>query len=146
MEANKVHDASGPGVIRGLPLRVKILAMALVPMLGLVGFAAVSALDSRAAVAADADAALVMEFAVAGGNLLHETQKERGSTAVYLSSGGTRFVEELPAQHAATDVRRAEFEQFLADNSDTLPAEVFDVADAVQVDLAQLDQQRAAVL
>ncbi|MEM7341642.1 MAG: nitrate- and nitrite sensing domain-containing protein, partial [Actinomycetota bacterium] len=47
---------------------------------------------------------------------------------------------------AATDVRRAEFEQFLADNSDTLPAEVFDVADAVQVDLAQLDQQRAAVL
>lgn len=49
------------------------------------------------------------EFISAMGALIHEQQKERGATSVYLNSKGTRFEEELSAQRELTDAAAAHF-------------------------------------
>ncbi len=51
------------------------------------------------------------EASIAGGNLVHELQKERGMSAGFLSSGGTKFVDNLPEQRLLTDERLAVFRE-----------------------------------
>ena len=46
--------------------------------------------------------------------LLHETQKERGTSAGYLGSKGLKFKEDLLKQRTLTDARISEFNTFLA--------------------------------
>ncbi len=45
---------------------------------------------------------------------VHEAQKERGATDVFVGSEGTKFGQELDAQRAETDARRTAFNQTLA--------------------------------
>ena len=45
---------------------------------------------------------------------VHETQKERGATGMFMGSGGTKFVSELGGQRKLTDTRRAALKTFLA--------------------------------
>jgi methyl-accepting chemotaxis protein len=45
--------------------------------------------------------------------LVHELQKERGTTALYLGSQGTKFGPEVDSQRKATDQRRQELEAYL---------------------------------
>ncbi len=47
-------------------------------------------------------------------DLVHEQQKERGATAVFLSSEGRKFRQQLNEQRRVTDARRAELKAFLA--------------------------------
>ena len=47
-------------------------------------------------------------------DLVHETQKERGMSAVYLNSGGAQMAEELPAQRSLTSQRLAQVRDALA--------------------------------
>ena len=51
--------------------------------------------------------AVQMTVAVAISDLIHEQQKERGATAVYLNSGRTAFKQELADQRLLTDQRLA---------------------------------------
>ncbi|MEA3373400.1 MAG: methyl-accepting chemotaxis protein [Campylobacterota bacterium] len=45
--------------------------------------------------------------------LIHETQKERGASAGFIGSKGTKFVDILPAQHSSTDKRHNEYKSYL---------------------------------
>ena len=45
--------------------------------------------------------------------LIHETQKERGATAGFLGSGGTKFTTILPNQRTLTDKRLREYSQYV---------------------------------
>jgi len=49
------------------------------------------------------------------GELVHETQKERGMTAGYLGSKGQKFVTELPKQRELTNQKRVVFLKLLED-------------------------------
>ena len=49
------------------------------------------------------EAEQLIELSVAGSRLVHELQKERGATAVYLGSNGARFGSELAAQRRQTN-------------------------------------------
>lgn len=46
--------------------------------------------------------------------LVHETQKERGATGVFMGSQGAKFSSELVAQRALTDTRRKELKELVA--------------------------------
>ncbi|RXJ90506.1 chemotaxis protein [Arcobacter sp. CECT 8983] len=48
------------------------------------------------------------------GALVHETQKERGMTAGYLGSKGSKFQDKLPTQRDLTDNRLSEMKSFLS--------------------------------
>ncbi len=54
------------------------------------------------------------ELVVSTGGLLHELQKERGASGIFLSSKGGQFQNELNTQRRATDVRLAVFGEFLS--------------------------------
>ncbi len=52
--------------------------------------------------------------------LVHETQKERGASAVFLGSKGVKFKKELPKQRELTDLRLKEYRKYLFGLSDEI--------------------------
>ena len=45
--------------------------------------------------------------------LIHETQKERGASAGYLSSNGKKFAEVLPKQRKLTDSKEKQLKEYI---------------------------------
>ena len=50
-------------------------------------------------------------------SLVHETQKERGATAGFLSSKGKKFAQKLPQQQTLTDSKIAALQNFITQNT-----------------------------
>jgi methyl-accepting chemotaxis protein len=48
--------------------------------------------------------------------VLHEMQKERGASAGFLGSKGTKFVDILPKQHQSTDIKIKELKRYIGAN------------------------------
>ena len=57
--------------------------------------------------------ATLTELSVKMSNLVHEQQKERGATAVFVGSKGAKFGPELARQRSQTNEKRGEFDKFL---------------------------------
>ncbi|MDP6704981.1 MAG: methyl-accepting chemotaxis protein [Alphaproteobacteria bacterium] len=79
-------------------------------------------------------------------DVVHEQQKERGATAVFVGSKGAKFRAELVAQRQVTDQKRAAFDAYLAG----FEAEEFGAAftedfQALLARLAKMDSIRAKV-
>jgi hypothetical protein len=51
-------------------------------------------------------------------NYIHEVQKERGATGVYMGSSGKNFVTELANQKLLTDLKRLDYDKFLEEYVD----------------------------
>lgn len=92
-----------------LPVRIKLLILVAIPTI-----ATVIATQQEFTIALeraqqidqfDAMAAVT----VAGGNLVHELQKERGMSAGFISSQGQKFAKSLPSQRALTDEKLSLF-------------------------------------
>jgi methyl-accepting chemotaxis protein len=97
----------GPSIFQRVPVAAMVAMVALVPTLmalGLGWHVAGAALDRLAVYET-----LASRVAVAGdlSRLVHEQQKERGATSVFLSTGGETFGPELTAQRHQTDTQRA---------------------------------------
>lgn len=85
-------------------------------------------------------------LAVKMSNLVHEQQKERGATAVFVGSSGTKFVSELAAQRLRTDEKRSEFQAFLDDFEHDTHGDVFsNKFEALLTTLAKLENIRQQV-
>lgn len=102
--------------LRNARLRTKLFAIVLVPMLGLGYLALVRALDANDQVRSAEVLGSVTRIGVATGNLLHETQKERGMSSGFLSSKGQKFAGQLDEQRAKTDKQLAELRATLSDD------------------------------
>ncbi len=90
-------------MLNKISLKIKILAVFLIPMLGFLYFAyedikhLQSDLESRSIIIE------LMDVTVAANNLVHELQKERGASAGYTKSKGASFKETLQKQRLETD-------------------------------------------
>ena len=86
------------------------------------------------------------ELSIAGGNLVHELQKERGMSAGFLSSSGSKFQDRLLRQRALTDERLAEYrnQAAFAIDSGLSPLYIAGVSRSLEL-LDQLEQRRASV-
>nr|WP_321268017.1 nitrate- and nitrite sensing domain-containing protein [uncultured Sulfurimonas sp.] len=62
------------------------------------------------------ETASLIELSVKMSAVLHELQKERGASAGFLGSKGTKFVKILPQQHDSTDVKIKELKDFISAN------------------------------
>ncbi len=129
-----------------VPFKARLGLLVLVPIFGVLAFAAASALSSWRTAGDAAELETTIGFATRAGNLLHETQKERGGTALYMASGGATFAQELPQQHELTDGVAAAFTDYLAEHRSELPAELLEAADLVTERLDELTSRRAQVL
>jgi methyl-accepting chemotaxis protein len=102
--------------LKNISIKNKLLINVILPTMTMVimaGFAIYSSNEQKNNYA-NYDVIAKLDTAVA--TLVHETQKERGATAGYLGSKGTKFVQKLPAQQLLTDKKIKELNAFLQNN------------------------------
>ncbi|MBL8732008.1 MAG: methyl-accepting chemotaxis protein [Planctomycetes bacterium] len=91
-----------------MKLRATLWLLAGLPLTVVLALSAVEQLDTGDEAAAAATNQKMGGLAVRCGNLLHETQKERGLSSGFLASKGEKFRAELGKQRTLTDTRLAE--------------------------------------
>ncbi|GEM_PF-1487657 len=126
-------------------LSTKLLAIVVVSLIGTAWFGLGTALDKRAAVSESAELNTLVNLSTRIGDLLHETQKERGATAVFMSSQGERFGSETSAQQRTTDGPRRELLAYVEDHRSELPDEVSRALQPALAEVARLDATRRDV-
>jgi len=101
--------------ISNMSMKMKLVVMLMAPLLGLIYFAQNQVSDSltKSEEMSQLNELSVLSTRISG--LVHELQKERGTSAGFMGSGGKRFVAELPIQHTETDNKLAELRNMLAD-------------------------------
>ena len=130
--------------IANLKTSRKLALMLVFPLVGLVFFA-FGQLRDRTRVADRMESLQGMvHLAVKISSLVHETQKERGASAVYLGSGGERFGAEMRGQRGMTDGQARELEELLADFR-VRGDEVGGLLERARGDLARLRQVRGEI-
>ena len=101
-------------------LRARMVVIALVPIAGILVATGQIAFEKYQRFAALSVIEPMVELSVAGNDLVHELQKERGGSVGYLTSkGGDAFRERVAKQRVLTDERLAAYrDQFAALESD----------------------------
>jgi methyl-accepting chemotaxis protein len=95
-----------------LSVRAKLIILVLTPLIGLLYFSA-DVVMTKSKLASEAQRLQATgQLAVHMSNLVHEQQKERGATAVFLGSKGTKFKSELANQREATNEKRQIFTDY----------------------------------
>lgn len=96
---------------RNLSIRSKLQIIILLP-LSILCVCMISILSDKYTVAEDyEETAHLIELSVAASELVHEIQKERGATAIYLGSQGKRFKTELGNQRRLTNTAMKAYKQ-----------------------------------
>lgn len=102
--------------INDMKIRTKLSLMLLFPVAGLLYFTADSIIK-KFSMNQDMDQVIEFtSFSVNIGNLVHETQKERGLSAGFIGSNGNKFKEVLRKQRKTTDAKLAEINRILKEN------------------------------
>ncbi len=101
-----------------LMVTITALVYILVNVYGVVS----SAVESKTSLAT---VRVLNDFSVRLSHFIHETQKERGASAGFLGSKGTKFVTKLPAQRLLTDQKLKELNAFVdSSNQDDFSQEL----------------------
>ncbi|HLH96262.1 MAG TPA: nitrate- and nitrite sensing domain-containing protein [Xanthobacteraceae bacterium] len=85
------------------PIRSRIAVASLIPLLAFAGFAAKDLMEKRAELHAADEAASLIEMAPLISSLVHELQKERGSSLGFIAAKGQALAEAMREQRPATD-------------------------------------------
>ena len=109
---------------RDAKIRTKVTAGLVVALIGLAGFAGILVVNKQRDATSAAQAGALAQLSVGVGDLLHQTQRERGRTSQFTSSKGQKFGPELTAQQRQTDAQLAEFKRLVTAVTGKLPARV----------------------
>ncbi|MEM9632674.1 MAG: nitrate- and nitrite sensing domain-containing protein [Pseudomonadota bacterium] len=101
-------------LLHNLRISHAIVLVAAIPIFATMLFAGRSVLNDVKIASQTSDLSQLVGLSVQLSALVHEQQKERGATAVYLGSNGKRFVRELAEQRELTDGKRAALETYLS--------------------------------
>ena len=88
--------------------------------LGFIGYAASQMYEARQLAAEAPAAAKAIAYATAAGALCHDLQRERGSSALYLGSGGKEFGPQLKAARTSVDEKVLALRAALQDCGDAV--------------------------
>ncbi len=127
-------------------VKAKIMGLAIFPLVIALGFMFNLVLDKFSLSEEMGRQELLNKFVISTGSMLHEIQKERGASGVFLGSKGKRFKSELSSQRALTDSQRARYTQFLSGfDAASYGGELSSRVRAVSGSLASLDSLRSKV-
>lgn len=98
--------------IANLSFRTKINISLALPMLGFIWLAISSVIEHVDIKNEMSTIAPLTQLSVVYSELVHELQKERGMTAGYLGSKGSKFANKLSSQRQSTDQKRTNKKQF----------------------------------
>ncbi len=124
-------------------VRAKIFGMALLPLMTALFFM-LSAVWEKYQVSSEMDDHdKIAHFIINFGGVLHEIQKERGTSGVYLTSKGKKFATKMDGQRAQTDIALEKFKSIISDfDISTLSTEAQTSYSHVGPALAELDTLR----
>ena len=132
--------------MKSLNIKTKLRILLILPILGLLffsglesvkGLGQINSLDSL-----NKGAILSIDIS----KLVHETQKERGMTAGYLGSKGSKFSSEIVEQRKLTDKWERELKKFLRDNDfSVIDDHIYDELQGALRDLESLSSIRSRV-
>lgn len=97
-----------------LPIAYRLGLTVLVPIVAAVVFGLAQINTQWTTVSAMDNLRILTTFTMRVGDLVHELQKERGMSAVFLNSQGQQLAQELPRQHLETTHRLTEMRAILA--------------------------------
>jgi methyl-accepting chemotaxis protein len=123
----------------------RFLLALMVPTLGLALAASEIVFEKRATVREMNALAELVDVATVISGLVHELQKERGGSALFLGSGGRQFVRELPEQRQATDQWRTRLASTFNDVGLTKTGSLGAVVKDASSQLAGLDGTRQEI-
>ncbi len=134
------------GFLRNLKVTYVITVLALTPMIVAVGVSSVIVAERRQTVTEMHNIGTLVELYLQMGELVHEVQKERGMTAVFLNSKGEKFRTELSGQRKLTDAMRSEFTKRVANLDHAgIDGGFLQKLDQMTVAAASFDTLRASV-
>jgi methyl-accepting chemotaxis protein len=97
-------------ILHNLKIGRRIGLAFVMPVLGLLGFSGFVIVERYVVLKESSNLLTLTAFATKISGLVHELQKERGSSALFLGSKGTQFGEQLAAQRKETDKSLAVFQ------------------------------------
>lgn len=100
---------------RTVKIRTRVLLALALPTAAFLGLSVFVVAERRGTVAEMDRLGQVAEITTHLSNLVHDIQRERGASAVFLGSNGRQLVQELPEQRKLTDGRRAALREALAE-------------------------------
>jgi methyl-accepting chemotaxis protein len=125
-------------IINKLGFKNKMMILVLIPLIGLVYFSSMQIKASFDTISEIKKLQSLLDFSVKIGNLIHETQKERGLTAGFLGSQGRNFRSDVEAQRKLTDTAIGELNTFLEQFEKNKYNKSF--IDSLDISLQKLDQ------
>ncbi len=132
--------------MKNLKIRTRIAMALALPVMGLLFFSISTLIDKRQTGAEMKRLQELAGLAPAVSALVHELQKERGTSAVYLGSKGTKYVTELPEQWKQTSDRLDRLRKAVAAfDTVSFGARLPEKAEAAKKALAKLDKVRKSV-
>ena len=94
-------------------IKTRLVIMIMIPLLAVMYYAAVNVYENYTISQSMAKIQSASKVATLISSLVHETQKERGMTAGFLGSKGTKFADKLPNQRELTNQRRDKLLNFI---------------------------------
>ncbi|MEZ4511753.1 MAG: nitrate- and nitrite sensing domain-containing protein [Chloroflexota bacterium] len=101
--------------LKNIKLSHKHLLLVLMPLLALLYFVTVEAINRAQLASEMADIQNLVNFSVALSDYVDELQKERAQTALFLGSGGQQFQQQMLTQRKASDASKATLLELFAD-------------------------------
>jgi methyl-accepting chemotaxis protein len=98
------------GLVGRFRIMHRVIFALLVPLIGLAIAAGMIVAEKRATVGEMHKLSSLAGLATQVSGLVHDMQRERGASAVFLGSKGTQLQRELPAQRLLTDAKRRDFD------------------------------------
>ncbi|AFL73234.1 nitrate- and nitrite sensing domain-containing protein [Thiocystis violascens] len=133
-------------MLNRLKIKTKLLLLAGVPALALLSIALFLTTRMVEDLGEIGHGQSLGELVVGLGEVAHELQKERGMTAGFLSSQGTKFADRLPTQRQASDAAIAHLQQTLAQvDRDGLEADYRTRLDQLPASLLTLQEWRKSI-
>lgn len=132
--------------LRNMRIRTAIMTVVAIPLVIAVIFSAQLVYRDVQLVGELKTLQPLTEFSVKMSNLLHEQQKERGATAVFVGSSGQKFQKELAAQREDTNKKRQIFLDYMKTFNKGAYGSKFETdLDSVLNELGKLDTIRSQV-
>lgn len=104
-------------MLNNMTIRGKLIFLSIVVLSVIIAFSVKSSYSTWSNHKNIEETASLIELSVKMSAVLHELQKERGASAGFLGSKGTKFVDILPKQHTSTDIKIKELTAYISDNS-----------------------------
>ncbi len=104
-----------------MSFKQKIIALLILPILGFLWLSASTISKSVETTSEMSSLNQLTRLSVVYSELVHELQKERGMTAGFIGSKGTKFVSELQSQRTSADNRRAQRTEYWQSAAIDLP-------------------------